>query len=128
MKNNLKKNNKDYLNKEINWQNLNFSISDSAIQQIKHLIKNNTEILGIRINIKKYGCAGLSFTMDKVIMFNNIDLIYKYDGVKLFISPEAILFINGTKLDYIKEGLNYSFKFHNSKAQYTCGCGESFNI
>ncbi len=104
------------------------TVTPKAILKIKKLIENDKKYLGIRISIKKSGCAGFSYFLQKENKYLDNDLVYEYEKIKVFISVEAISFLDGTVLDYVKEGLNYEFKFYNPKAQYVCGCGSSFGI
>jgi len=85
-------------------------------------------MLGLRILIKNTGCAGYAYNIEKVIKHNDNDLIFERCGAKLFVSSEILPLIDGTELDYVKEGLNYMFKFNNPKAKNICGCGESFSL
>ncbi|AIN47383.1 Fe-S cluster assembly scaffold SufA [Candidatus Palibaumannia cicadellinicola] len=112
-----------YINNNV-WCGI--TITDSAARQIKHLVTLDNSMLGLRLSVKNSGCAGLSYVIDKVTVYNETDLVYQYEGAKLFVALQAMPFIDGTQLDYVKEGLNYEFKFYNPKAQHICGCGESF--
>ncbi|BAC24507.1 ydiC [Wigglesworthia glossinidia endosymbiont of Glossina brevipalpis] len=120
--------NKKIKNLEIenkNW--MGFFATKSAIKHIKKLIKQNSSILGIRLNINKSGCAGLSYSITTINYFNSDDFIYEFKGIKLCASKKILPFINKIELDYIKQGLNYKFKFNNPNAKNICGCGKSFN-
>ncbi|AKC60521.1 iron-sulfur cluster assembly accessory protein [Blochmannia endosymbiont of Camponotus (Colobopsis) obliquus] len=121
-----RKNNSIILPKKNTWQGLN--VSNAAIKQIKYLMKQHIDMLGLRIDIRKYGCAGFGYIVDKATISNKKDLVYEYNGAKLFVSLKAMPFIDGTQLDYVKEGLNYMFKFDNPQVQFICGCGHSFNV
>ncbi|CAD83425.1 HesB-like domain [Candidatus Blochmanniella floridana] len=113
--------------KKILWKGI--TLTDPAVQHIMKLINHEKNIvLGFKITIKKSGCAGLTYKISKVTNLEENTIVYEYNGIKLFIPIEVMPFIDGTELDYIQDGLNYSFKFNNPKARYSCGCGESFNI
>lgn len=112
--------------KENTWSGL--ILTNAAIQQIRYLMASDSKMLGLRLSIKESGCAGFSYVIGKVIESHQGDLLYKYDGARLFVPLKAMPFIDGTELDYVEEGLNHVFKFNNPKAQYTCGCGESFGL
>lgn len=114
------------LNKQQFWKGI--TLSKSAAQRILCLVKMHSNILGIKITIKKSGCAGLTYKIEKVITLEEKNMIYERDGAKLFIPVDVMPFIDGTELDYVTEGLNHSFKFKNPNVQYLCGCGESFGI
>ncbi|URJ24867.1 iron-sulfur cluster assembly accessory protein [Candidatus Blochmannia ocreatus (nom. nud.)] len=114
------------LKKNTAWNGI--KLTNSAIKQILHIIEKDPTILGLKINIKKSGCAGFTYIMETVKTLNDDDLTYKINSIKLFIPHDKMPFIDGTEIDYVKEGLNYTFKFNNPQARNLCGCGESFNI
>lgn len=124
----LFKNNKDSssLIKNKVWNGL--LLTNSASKQINKLISEEISIIGLCLNIKKSGCAGYSYFLEKIYKLNDYDLLYKCKSIKLYVPFEIMPLIDGTKLDYIREGLNCVFKFNNPKAQYSCGCGESFGF
>ncbi len=84
-------------------------------------------MVGVRLGVKQTGCAGFGDALDSVSEPDKDDLLFcKDDGAKLFVPLQAMPFIYGTENDFVREGLNQIFKFHNPKAQNECGCGESF--
>ena len=85
-------------------------------------------VLGIRLSIKTSGCAGFAYVLDTVSEPKDDDLLFESGGAKLWVPLQAMPFIDGTEVDYVREGLNQIFKFHNPKAQHECGCGESFGV
>ncbi|WP_159715466.1 Fe-S cluster assembly scaffold SufA [Blochmannia endosymbiont of Camponotus nipponensis] len=126
MKNDLQQNVHHIPKNHISWDGL--TLTDAAVQQILNLIHNNPNMLGLKVTVKKSGCAGFTYLMDKVTSLDNNYLIYERNGAKLFVPSHIMPLIDGTELDYVQEGLNYMFKFNNPQAQYSCGCGESFGI
>lgn len=112
--------------KKYNW--IGIKITDSAACQIRNLLKNDSSMLGLRIKIKKSGCAGLGYKIEKVNKVEKNDQIYENNGAKLYVLLKILPFIDGTELDYVQEGINYVFKFNNPQAKNICGCGVSFNI
>ncbi len=86
------------------------------------------DILGVRLGVKQTGCAGFGYVLDTVTEPEKDDLVFETDGAKLYVALQAMPFIDGTEVDYVREGLNQLFKFHNPKAQNECGCGESFGV
>lgn len=105
-----------------------FILTDSAIKKIEQLIKKNPSILGIRISLKKSGCAGWSYLIDTVLKFTKNDFVYVYKGIKICTLKKFLPFINELELDYIKNGLGYKFQFNNPNAKNICGCGKSVNF
>lgn len=104
------------------------TMTDSAARQIMRLVDSDANMLGLRLSVKQYGCVGWGYVVDKVLSYDDRDIVYEHDGARLFVPLQAMPFLDGTKLDYVPEGLNYMFKFHNPKAQHACGCGESFGL
>ena len=99
-----------------------------VITNIHELVAKNPDILGVRLGVKQTGCAGFGYVLDTVTEPEKDDLVFETDGAKLYVALQAMPFIDGTEVDYVREGLNQLFKFHNPKAQNECGCGESFGV
>ncbi|MDX6915274.1 Fe-S cluster assembly scaffold SufA [Pectobacterium carotovorum] len=108
------------------WQGL--TLTESAVKQIKNLVKQDEAVQGLRLSVKQSGCAGFGYVLDLVQEFETDDLVFERDGAKLYVPLKAMPFIDGTELDFVREGLNQIFKFNNPRAQHACGCGESFGI
>ncbi|KFX07823.1 MULTISPECIES: Fe-S cluster assembly scaffold SufA [Pectobacterium] len=108
------------------WQGL--TLTDSAVKQIKNLMTQDEAVQGLRLGVKQSGCAGFGYVLDLVQEFETDDLVFERDGAKLYVPLKAMPFIDGTELDFVREGLNQIFKFNNPRAQHACGCGESFGI
>ncbi|MCG8710079.1 Fe-S cluster assembly scaffold SufA [Brenneria sp. 4F2] len=108
------------------WQGL--TLTDSAAKQIKNLMQQDGAVEGLQLSVKQSGCAGFAYVLDLVRERAADDLLFEHDGAKLFVPLKAMPFIDGTELDFVREGLNQVFKFNNPKAQHACGCGESFGI
>lgn len=105
-----------------------FILTDSAVKKINQLIKQNPSILGIRISLKKSGCAGWSYLINTVLKFTKDDFVYTYKGIQICTLKKFLPFINALELDYIKNGLGYKFTFNNPNAKSICGCGNSINF
>ncbi|PPI88804.1 Fe-S cluster assembly scaffold SufA [Candidatus Pantoea edessiphila] len=105
-----------------------FTLTKSAEKQLSNLISKDPEIKGLWLGIKKSGCAGFKYIMNLTKDPLNEDLEFSFKSITLFVSMQAMPFIDGTEIDYVYDGLNHNFKFNNPKAQHSCGCGESFSI
>ncbi|MGK2896950.1 MAG: iron-sulfur cluster assembly accessory protein [Candidatus Makana argininalis] len=103
-------------------------ITNSAAKQINFLTTKDNSMIGLRLLLKKSGCAGFKYILRKVKIINKKDQIYEKKGAKIFVSSKILYLINGTEIDYVKEKLNEEFKFNNPKANHYCGCGKSFGI
>lgn len=108
------------------WQGL--TLTASAAKQIKRLAQQDGEVTGLRLSVKQSGCAGFGYVLDLMREPQADCLVFERDGAHLYVPLQAMPFIDGTELDYVREGLNQVFKFNNPKAQHACGCGESFGI
>ncbi|MBG6244506.1 Fe-S cluster assembly scaffold SufA [Candidatus Symbiopectobacterium sp. 'North America'] len=111
---------------ENTWKGL--TLTDSAAQQILHLVQSDDTVKGLRLSVKQSGCAGFGYVLDLVNAPDVGDLVFEREGAHLYVPLKAMPFIDDTELDYVREGLNQIFKFNNPKAQHACGCGESFGI
>ncbi|HHK5844531.1 TPA: Fe-S cluster assembly scaffold SufA [Serratia marcescens] len=108
------------------WQGI--SLSDSAVRQITKLMQHDPQVKGLQLGVKQSGCAGFAYVLDLTREPADDDLLFERDGAKLYVPLKAMPFIDGTTVDYVREGLNQIFKFNNPKAQHACGCGESFGV
>ncbi len=84
--------------------------------------------VGVRLGVKTTGCSGLAYKLEYVDEFAPEDLIFEDHGVKVLIDPKSLSYLDGTELDFVREGLNEGFKFNNPKERDRCGCGESFRV
>ena len=108
------------------WQGL--TLTDAAAKQICKLVENDTQLLGVQLLIKPSGCVGYAYALSTIAKPNNDDLIFEYQGAKLFVPISAMPYLDGTEVDYVSKGLNKMFEYRNPKVQNACGCGESFNV
>ena len=108
------------------WRGL--TLSPAAAAHIRELVKQQPTLQGVRLGVKQTGCAGFGYVLDAVSEPDRDDLLFEYEGAKLWVPLRAMPFIDGTEVDYVREGLNQLFKYHNPKAQNECGCGESFGV
>ncbi len=102
-------------------------LSDNAASRIKEIMsKADNSAIGIRVGVKSGGCAGMSYMMEYAKEINPTDEIIEDKGVKVFIDPNAIMYLLGTEMDYKKEEFSSQFVFKNPNETERCGCGESF--
>ena len=103
------------------------TLSDSAANRIKQIMSLDTnKSLGVRVGVKSGGCAGMSYIMEYAKEVNPNDEVIEDKGVKVFIDPNAIMYLLGTEMDYKKEEFSSRFVFKNPNETERCGCGESF--
>ena len=111
---------------DMNWQGV--TLTDAAARQITHLVESTPGLQGLRLGIKASGCAGFAYVLSEVTVPPPDCLLCEQGNAKLWVELAALPVIDGTNLDYVREGLNQVFKFHNPKARHECGCGESFGV
>ena len=105
------------------------SLTDKAANRVKALVANSAEpAIGLRVGIKKGGCAGMEYTVDLATDTNDKDDEVNHDGARVFVAPEAVLFLLGTEMDFETTKLRSGFVFNNPNAKTTCGCGTSFGV
>lgn len=104
------------------------SVTEAAQEHFRRQLQSG-DASGVRLSVKESGCTGFKYVVDLVESGQDGDLSLELDnGVKFFIDREALKIVNGTRIDYQREGLNQSLTFHNPNVTDECGCGESFNI
>jgi Fe-S cluster assembly protein SufA len=108
------------------WRGL--TLTSAAAAHIRELVAKQPDMLGVRLGVKQTGCAGFGYVLYTVSQPEKDDLVFETDGARLYVPLQAMPFIDGTEVDFVREGLNQLFKFHNPKAQNECGCGESFGV
>ena len=104
------------------------SITRNAVQHIQSFLQKRGKGEGIRIGVKTSGCSGMAYTLEFVDDIDENDTVFEQDGVKVFIDPKSLVYLDGTQVDYTKEGLQEGFKFENPNVKESCGCGESFHV
>ena len=104
------------------------TMTPAAHDHVARHIANRGKGVGIRVGIKTTGCSGLSYVLEFVDDLDTDDEVFDQGGFKLVIDPKSLVYLDGTELDFVKEGLNEGFEFNNPNAKNACGCGESFHI
>ena len=107
---------------------MSIQLTENAAQQIKSQLAKRGKGVGLRVGIKKVGCSGWTYTYDYADAVQADDQVFEAFDTKLVVDDKSLEFINGSKLDFVKEGLKQTFKFDNPNVDATCGCGESFSI
>ncbi|AKE51911.1 iron-sulfur cluster assembly protein IscA [Kangiella geojedonensis] len=104
------------------------TLSDSAAERVKSFLDNRGKGIGVRLGVTTTGCSGLAYVLEFVDELNDEDIVYEDKGVKVIIDPKSKLYLEGTRLEFVKEGLNEGFEFVNPNVKGECGCGESFTV
>ena len=103
-------------------------MSEAAARQIQNQLAKRGKGVGLRVGVKKVGCSGFAYTFDYADEIQTGDHAFEAHDAKLVVDADALSFLDGSRLDFVKEGFKQVFKFDNPNIDSTCGCGESFNI
>jgi len=104
------------------------SLTDRAVAQLARYLAKRGQGVGVRLGVKTTGCSGMAYTLEYVDSVEDEDLVLEAPGVKVIVDPKSFVYLDGTELDFAREGLNEGFKFNNPKERDRCGCGESFRV
>lgn len=104
------------------------SMTEAAARHVQRSIDGRGKGVGIRLGVRTTGCSGLAYVLEFVDDVSAEDQVFENFGVKVIIDPKSLVYLDGTELDFVKEGLNEGFKFNNPNVRGECGCGESFNV
>ena len=104
------------------------TLTETAAKRVKHHLLERGAGLGLRLGVKTTGCSGFAYVVDYAEAVSPEDVIFEDHGVKVVVSRESLPYLDGTQVDYVRQGLNESFKFINPNVKDECGCGESFNV
>jgi iron-sulfur cluster assembly protein len=104
------------------------SMTDAAVQHVARYLEKRGHGAGIRVGVRTSGCSGMAYVLEFIDEVEAEDQVFEFDGVRVAIDPKSLVYLDGTELDFVKEGLNEGFKFNNPNVRSECGCGESFNV
>ncbi len=104
------------------------TLTEAAARHVQDFLSNRGKGAGVRLGVRTSGCSGMAYTLEFADQVEADDLVFEDHGVKVVVSPKSMVYLDGTELDFAKEGLNEGFKFNNPNIKDSCGCGESFNV
>ncbi|WP_068828126.1 iron-sulfur cluster assembly protein IscA [Pseudomonas sp. BMS12] len=104
------------------------TMTEAAARHVQRSLDGRGKGEGIRLGVRTTGCSGLAYVLEFVDEVAGEDQVFESHGVKVIIDPKSLVYLDGTELDFTREGLNEGFKFNNPNVRGECGCGESFNI
>jgi iron-sulfur cluster assembly protein len=107
---------------------MTISLTSAAAEHIARFLANRGRGVGIRLGVKTSGCSGMAYVLEFADAVQAGDQVFEDQGVKVIIDSKSLVYLDGTELDFAKEGLNEGFRFNNPNAKNACGCGESFNV
>ena len=104
------------------------SITETAAKHVAEQLADRGHGLGIRVGVKTTGCSGMAYVLEFVDNLDIGDQVFEDQGVKIIVDPKSLTYIDGTEMDFVKQGVNEGFEFKNPNAKGECGCGESFSV
>lgn len=104
------------------------TLTENAAERVKNFLVNRGKGAGLRLGVRTSGCSGMAYVLEFADEINNDDQVFESNGVKVIIDEKSMVYLDGTEVDFAKEGLNEGFKFNNPNVKDSCGCGESFNV
>ncbi|WP_428087134.1 iron-sulfur cluster assembly protein IscA [Candidatus Thioglobus sp.] len=104
------------------------TLTDVAAKRVAGFLENRGSGIGIRLSVQTTGCSGLGYNIEFVDTANEDDSVFTDNGVQVIIDAKSLIYLDGTQVDFVKEGLNEGFEFNNPNAKAECGCGESFTV
>jgi iron-sulfur cluster assembly protein len=104
------------------------TMTEAAAQRVKGFLEQRGKGVGLRLGVRTSGCSGMAYVLEFVDDIDDSDLVFEDHGVKVVVDQKSLVYLDGTELDFAKEGLNEGFRFNNPNVKDECGCGESFNV
>ena len=104
------------------------TLTEQAAQHVSRYIERRGKGLGVRLGVRTTGCSGLAYKLEFVDDSEPDDQVFESHGVRVFVDPKSLAYLDGTELDFGREGLNEGFRFNNPNVKSECGCGESFQV
>ena len=104
------------------------SLTTSASKRVKSYLDKRGRGIGLRVGVKRTGCSGWAYIVDYADSIDDDDVVFDDDDIKVIVDKKSLELIDGTEVDFVKEGLNEAFKFRNPRSKGECGCGESFSV
>jgi iron-sulfur cluster assembly protein len=104
------------------------TLTESAARHVSRFLESKREGVGLRLGVRTSGCSGFAYQLDFADAMTPGDVVFESRGVKVYVDPKSLAFVDGTELDFVRDGLNQSFRFNNPNVAAECGCGESFSV
>lgn len=104
------------------------TLTDAAAERVRKFLDQRGKGLGLRLGVRTSGCSGMAYVLEFVDELDENDIVFEDHGVQVIVDPKSLVYIDGTELDFARDGLNEGFKFNNPNVKDECGCGESFKV
>lgn len=102
------------------------TLAPAALERVRSYLVGTPAALGLRFGVKRTGCSGWGYLADLAREEREGDTVFEHEGVRIYVDADSLTLVDGTEIDFLKQGLNEQFVFRNPKAAAECGCGESF--
>ena len=107
---------------------MSISLTAAAAERVRNFLVKRGKGEGLRLGVRTSGCSGMAYVIEYADKIDPEDVVYETNGVKVIVDQKSLTYLDGTELDYTREGLNEGFKFKNPNEAGRCGCGESFTV
>ena len=107
---------------------MSVSLTPSAAERVRSFLAKRGSGVGLRLGVKKTGCSGFAYVVNYADEVAASDVVFEDQGVKVIVDSGSLRYVDGTEIDFVRQGLNEAFKFRNPNVRGECGCGESFNV
>jgi iron-sulfur cluster assembly protein len=104
------------------------TLSERAAKHVSAFLAKRGRGVGVRLGVRTSGCSGMAYKLEFADDVTPDDLVFESHGLKVLVDPKSLVYLDGTELDFVREGLNEGFKFNNPNVKDQCGCGESFHV
>ena len=104
------------------------TLTERAAEHVKSYLRDDPEAEGLRLGVKTTGCSGYMYTVDTATSISEADAVFESNGVRIVVDPFSLQYLDGTNVDFGRDGLNEGLRFENPNVKDTCGCGESFSL
>jgi iron-sulfur cluster assembly protein len=107
---------------------MSVTLSESAAERVRTFLASRGHGIGLRLSVKQTGCSGYAYVVNYAESISDGDVVFEDRGVKVVVDRASLPLVDGTEVDFVRQGLNEAFRFRNPKAKAECGCGESFSL
>lgn len=107
---------------------MSITLTDTAADRVKSFLAKRGKGVGVRLGVRTTGCSGMAYVIEFADELEEGDTVFEDKGVKVIVNPKSLVYLDGTELDFAREGLNEGFRFNNPNEKDRCGCGESFSV
>lgn len=107
---------------------MSISLTTAAADRVRSFLDRRGHGVGLRLSVKKTGCSGFAYVVNYADEVSGNDLVFENQGVKVIVDRDSLAYIDGTQVDFVRQGLNEAFRFRNPNVKGECGCGESFTV